>query len=324
MKRFFAIFACVLVAALVVGAIAYGFASDGPNAYTVRGESVSQRSVDDELAALADNEEIIKEVAARQAQGEQVQPISVYPGSVTAGNASGWVGLRIAQTAAAQAVERQGLKVTADDRTRGHELAVQSMNSQAIFDALPEWFRDDLNERWTEVAVLEQAVLANPTPALQEQIAALCPSGRYVSHILVETEAQAASIKQAIDRGGDFAEIAKSTSQDGSAQSGGALGCIDGAQFVEPFASVAASQPIGVVSDPVQTEFGYHLILVTGDAPAADVQQVALQEVLGRTGDAKVTVDPRYGTWDPRNGQVVPPLSTPGSADAQATAASGG
>jgi peptidyl-prolyl cis-trans isomerase C len=323
MKRLLAIFACVLVVGLVLGAIAYGLTSDGPAAYSVRGTEVSQSSVDAELAALADNQALQDAIRQATAQGQQVAPVSTIPGTVTSTTSAGWLGLRIAQTGAAQAVERQGLQVTQDDKTRGHELAVQSLGGDAIFSTMPEWFRNDLNERWTDVAVLETAVLANPTPALQEQIVALCPSGRYVSHIQVDTEAQAASIKQALDRGGNFAEIAKSTSKDGSAKDGGALGCVDGAQFVEPFASVAASQPIGVVSDPVQTEFGYHLILVTGDPPAADVQQVALQTVLGQSRDAKVTVDERYGRWDARNGQVVPPLTTGTSAGTQTATPSG-
>ncbi len=323
MKRFLAIFACVAVVGLVLGAIAYGLTSDGPTAYTVRGEDVSQRSVDAELAALADNQALQDAIQQAAAQGQQVAQVSTIPGTVTSTTSAGWLGLRIAQTGAAQAVERQGLEVTQDDKTRGHELAVQSLGGDAIFSTMPEWFRNDLNDRWTDVAVLEAAVLANPTPALQDQITASCPSGRYVSHILVDTEAQAASIKQALDKGGNFAEVAKSTSKDGSASAGGALGCIDGQQFVEPFASVAAAQPIGVVSDPVQTQFGYHLILVTGDPPAADVQQVALQEVLGRSRDAKVTVDERYGTWDPRNGQVMPPLATGTRAGSQAATTSG-
>jgi PPIC-type PPIASE domain len=323
MKRFLAIFACVAVVGLVLGAIAYGLTSDGPTAYTVRGEDVSQRSVDAELAALADNQALQDAIQQAAAQGQQVAQVSTIPGTVTSTTSAGWLGLRIAQTGAAQAVERQGLEVTQDDKTRGHELAVQSLGGDAIFSTMPEWFRNDLNDRWTDVAVLEAAVLANPTPALQDQITASCPSGRYVSHILVDTEAQAASIKQALDKGGNFAEVAKSTSKDGSASAGGALGCIDGQQFVEPFASVAAAQPIGVVSDPVQTQFGYHLILVTGDPPAADVQQVALQEVLGRSRDTKVTVDERYGTWEPRNGQVMPPLAIGTRAGSQAATTSG-
>jgi peptidyl-prolyl cis-trans isomerase C len=325
MKRLFAILACVIVVGLVVAAVAYGLSSDGPSAYSVRGTSVSQRSVDDELAELSDNAALKTAYQKAKQGGQQVAPLSVVPGSVTTDTSSGWLGLRIAQTAAAQAVEQRGLKATKDDKSRGHQLAVQSVTGDAVFSTLPDWFQQDLNERWTNVAVLEQDVLKNPTPELRKEVAALCPSGRYVSHILVDTEQQAASIKQALDRGGDFAEIAASTSKDGSAKNGGQLGCLDGQDFVEPFATVAKTQPIGVVSDPVQTQFGYHLILVTDQVPVSDVQQVAVQAVLGRTkGSAAVTVDQRYGRWDRRNGQVLPPVAPGAQASTLPAPAPGG
>lgn len=304
MKRFLSVLAVVVVIGLGVAAVAYGLTSDGPTAFSVRGTEVSQQSIDEELAALADNDAL---AAAIKQSG--AAPLSAIEGSITAQTSAGWVGLRVAQTAAAQAVEQRGLEATKDDTTRGHQLAVESVGGDAIFSTLPDWFPERLDDRWTNVAILERAVLANPTPALQAAVSELCPSGRYVSHILVDTEAQANAIKQAIDGGGAFAEIATSSSKDASAKDGGQLGCLDGQQFVEPFATVAANQAIGVVSEPFQTEFGYHVILVTDQAPAADLENVALAEVLGRVRGAAVTVDPRYGVWDRRNAQVVPPLA---------------
>ena len=302
MKRLVAIFACVVIIGLVVGAIGYGLATDGPTAYSVGSTDVSQQSVDEELQALVDNDTLA--AAIKQSGGT---PLSAVEGSITAQTGAGWVGLRVALTAAARTVERRGLEATKDDKTRGHQLAVESVGGDAVFATLPAWFQEDLDGRWTSVAILERELIANPTPALRAAVSALCPSGRYVSHILVDTEAQANAIKQAIDRGGDFAEIATASSKDGSAKDGGQLGCLDGQQFVEPFATVAANQPIGVVSDPFQTEFGYHVVLVTDEAPVSATERAALEEVLGRVRGTAVTVDPRYGVWDRRNGQVVPP-----------------
>jgi len=308
MKRFFTIAACVVMIGLVVGAIAYGLTSDGPTAYSVRGTDVSQQSVDEELRALVDNDALSAAIKQAQQRGQQVQPLSGLPGSVTGPTSAGWVGLRVAQTAAAQAVEQRGLRATKDDTARGHQLAVESVTGAAVYSTLPQWFQHDLDERWTNVAVLARDVAANPTPELQRAVRALCPSGRYVSHILVDTQAQASAIKQAIDRGGDFAKIAKASSKDASGKDGGRLGCLDGQQFVEPFATVAKTQPTGVVSDPVQTKFGYHVILVTDQAPAGDVQRVAVEAALARIPAAAVTVDPRYGTWNRRNARVDPPV----------------
>ena len=304
MKPFMSVLAIVVLLGVVVAAVAYGLSSDGPAAYSVRGTEVSQQSVDAELTELADNHAL--NAAIKKQRG---RPLAATPGSITTQTSAGWVGLRVALTAAAQEVDRRGLTPTKDDGTRGKQLAAESVGGAAIFATLSDSFRQDLEERWTDVAALEQVVLANPTPALHRQVARLCPSGRYVSHILVDTQQQASAIKQAIDRGGDFARIAASSSKDASAKNGGRLGCLDGQKFVEPFATVAATQPIGVVSDPFQTQFGYHVILVTDQPAAADVQRVALEAVLGRVRGANVTVDARYGAWDRRNGQVVPPVA---------------
>ena len=108
--------------------------------------------------------------------------------------------------------------------------------------------------------------------------------------------------------GADFATLAGQRSTDrASGAQGGELGCLDGQTFVAGFQQVAQSQPVGVVSDPVQTRFGYHLILVRGQPPAADLASLALDQVLGLARGARVTLDPRYGTWDRRTGRVVAP-----------------
>jgi len=303
MKRIVAIVVGVTAVALVVGGIVVLAADDGPTAATVGDTEVSQQYVDDELRVLAENETLRDAVKAAQAPA-----LSNAEGSVTSDVGSGWLGLLISQEIAATEVARRNLQTTSPDRDRGRQLAAQAVGGEAIFTTLPGWFQDRLVTRWTPVAVLEREVTANPTPAMLEQIQGQCPSGRYVSHILVDTEAEALAIKQQLDDGADFGELAQTSSKDtGSARQGGQLGCIDGQSFVEPFGSAAAAQPVGVVSDPVTTEFGSHLILVTDEPPASELEQLAIQEVLGRTRDAVVEVDPRYGIWDRRNGQVVPP-----------------
>jgi len=96
------------------------------------------------------------------------------------------------------------------------------------------------------------------------------------SHILVETEGEAADLKTQLDGGADFAGLATEFSIDqGSAVQGGDLGCASPPNFVEPFAEATMSAELGVVTDPVETEFGYHLILVTDriEMPADNVRQ---------------------------------------------------
>ncbi|REJ37582.1 MAG: foldase [Bacillota bacterium] len=82
-------------------------------------------------------------------------------------------------------------------------------------------------------------------------------------HILVETEEQAKELKERLEAGEDFAALAKEHSIDrGSAARGGDLGWFGRGVMVEPFEKAAFSLKPGEVSDPVQTDFGYHLILV--------------------------------------------------------------
>ncbi len=82
-------------------------------------------------------------------------------------------------------------------------------------------------------------------------------------HILVPTEAEAKTILAEVRKGTDFAELAKQKSKDpGAAAQGGDLGFFNKEQMVPEFAEVAFKLNKGQVSDPVQTQFGWHIIKV--------------------------------------------------------------
>jgi peptidyl-prolyl cis-trans isomerase C len=98
--------------------------------------------------------------------------------------------------------------------------------------------------------------------AYARQVAAFEPAQEFsAAHILVATEAEARDLKAQIDGGADFAELATAHSTDpGSGPNGGALGWFGPGQMVPEFeAAVAALEP-GAVSEPVQTQFGWHVI----------------------------------------------------------------
>ena len=84
------------------------------------------------------------------------------------------------------------------------------------------------------------------------------------------------SLKAELDKATDvpakFAELAKAKSDCPSAQKGGDLGEFTHGQMVKEFDEAAFSLPIGKVSDPVKTQFGYHLILVTKKTPAVEAK----------------------------------------------------
>jgi peptidyl-prolyl cis-trans isomerase C len=82
-------------------------------------------------------------------------------------------------------------------------------------------------------------------------------------HILVPTEEEAKAVLAEIKKGTDFAELAKQKSKDpGAAAEGGDLGYFTKDQMVPEFAEVAFRLEKGQVSDPVKTQFGWHIIKV--------------------------------------------------------------
>lgn len=83
------------------------------------------------------------------------------------------------------------------------------------------------------------------------------------AHILVATQEEADAIKTELAGGADFAEIAKAKSTDtGSGANGGDLGWFGLGMMVKPFEDAVVGAKVGEVTGPVQTDFGYHLILV--------------------------------------------------------------
>lgn len=82
-------------------------------------------------------------------------------------------------------------------------------------------------------------------------------------HILVSDKAQCESLKQEIEGGRDFAEVAREYSTCPSGRQGGDLGEFGRGQMVREFDEVVFSGELNKVHGPVQTQFGYHLLEVT-------------------------------------------------------------
>ncbi len=83
------------------------------------------------------------------------------------------------------------------------------------------------------------------------------------SHILVEDERLAKKLYDKISRGADFAGLAKKHSNCPSGKKGGDLGFFRRGQMVPEFEQAAFALGVNGLSEPVKTQFGYHLIKVT-------------------------------------------------------------
>lgn len=105
--------------------------------------------------------------------------------------------------------------------------------------------------------VTEEALQA----AYDAQYADLEPESEFnASHILVESEEEAQAIKAELEGGADFAELAKEKSTGPSGPSGGSLGWFGAGQMVKPFEDAVLALEVGAISDPVQTQFGWHIV----------------------------------------------------------------
>lgn len=81
------------------------------------------------------------------------------------------------------------------------------------------------------------------------------------AHILVEKQSQALAILERLKNGEKFAEIAKQLSLDtGSGKRGGDLGYFGRGKMVKPFEAAAFKLSVGQISEPIKTEYGYHII----------------------------------------------------------------
>src|ERR1700753_414714 len=101
----------------------------------------------------------------------------------------------------------------------------------------------------------------------------------HARHILVETEDEAKAVKAELDKGADFAELAKKKSKDPGAADGGDLGFFTKEQMGPGFSAVAFALEPGKISDPVKSQFGWHIIKVEEkrNRKAPDFEQVKAQ-----------------------------------------------
>jgi len=297
--------ALIVVLALAVVGIVASLGSDGVSAYSINGHSVSQRDVDAQLRALAEHPEFAKHFQfSRDAQNQPIPVVPAAEGTLPQSVTSGFLTFRIAIDAAQLATSRH-LRITPTARHDAERL----LGGDAAWRKLPRSSKQKFIDLFARRAALINRVV--DSPAVVGAARQACASGRWVSHILVKSIDQANALFGRLQGGADFATVARAASTDSSAADGGALGCYQAGTFAPEFDAYAAAQPVGIVSVPVKTQFGYHLILVR-DKPSRDdpdAQNAALTRALAAGQRAKVRLDPRYGRWNAQRRCVMSPAT---------------
>ena len=146
------------------------------------------------------------------------------------------------------------------------------------------------------------------------------------SHVIVDTEADA---QAALDRavgGEDFAAIAIDVSIGPSSENGGSLSCVPPSRFVPEFADALMAADVDVAYGPVESEFGWHVILVTTRTiPTLDetrdqlIAQIAAERrpeivaawITNTLEAADISVDEEIGIWTTDTSAILPPDTQP-------------
>ncbi|MFV0260324.1 MAG: peptidylprolyl isomerase [Acidimicrobiales bacterium] len=204
--------------------------------------------------------------------------------------------------------EVAGVEVTDEDRTEAEDLLISGLAPLIAAGDPAADAEVEARGYVADVAYLpfllsiqsSQIALSRTLAATSEAQGDPC-----VRHILVDTEAEADEVLAALNGGADFATLAAERSIDPSAATnGGDLGCAPSSMYVAPFATAVDGAAEGAYLEPVQTDFGWHVIIV--DGYEVDGTAMAQEQLAASVAGATVEVDPRVGVWDPQMGAVVP------------------
>ncbi|MEW6475652.1 MAG: peptidylprolyl isomerase [Actinomycetota bacterium] len=316
-----------LLAVLVAAGAACGSAS--PTAATVKFKKgsveIERSEFERELKALSDNKQLQAASGGNGLAGEG--KMTVDPRL-----AAGWLTAVIYDKLITHEFEQRKLKITPADTEAGRSQLETQFGSPEVATAFPKWFQDRLVARNARAVAVRTALsgVALTEESLRKYYADHKAdfSQNCLSHILVRTKEEADGVLGRLKGGEDFAAVARQTSTDkGSGAKGGDLGCNPKGVFVPEFDQAASELPLNQLSDPpVQTQYGFHIILVKErkETPFEEAREQARAALNAETQgafrqflqtavtEAKVTVDERYGKFEPpATGQapeVVPPV----------------
>jgi peptidyl-prolyl cis-trans isomerase C len=146
----------------------------------------------------------------------------------------------------------------------------------------------------------------------------------HARHILVPTEAEAKDIEDQLKKGADFATLAKEKSKDPGAADGGDLGYFTKEQMVPEFSDAAFKLEKGQISDPIHTQFGWHIIQVedkrTTPTPTFDQVRSQLENFVAHKAQAEMVENLRKSATIERLDQPPPAAADPSALNPAAPA----
>ncbi|MCF7820929.1 MAG: SurA N-terminal domain-containing protein [Mariprofundaceae bacterium] len=191
--------------------------------------------------------------------------------------------------------------IIVDPASIGKKIKIDDAQARAYFEGHQQKYRSPLKVKLTAVEISPETFTtdmaieaADVESAYNERIAEYTtPERRHARHILIQAEDDEASRKASLDRanavkarldaGEAFAAVARELSDDKStADKGGDLGFFAHGVMLPEFDEVVFSTDIGKVSNPVESQYGYHLVKIEAIQPAAEI---ALKDVYEKIAD---------------------------------------